>query len=145
MGIKGELFSREQMADGIVIPEKAILRPDASRDEIIEHYAAEGKMPRPFAPFMTGEGGLQPPPSPGELSDKRSSTASWISFSMPHMPRNSFLSAHSNRTSVSSISASVDEGNKRRVRQVFTPVLPDELVISLGERLNGVYLIWSSC
>ena len=36
--------------------------------------------------------------------------------------------------------SSVKLHDKRKIRQTFTPVLPDELVISLGEQLTGTFL-----
>ena len=68
--MKADLFSRDKMSDNIIMPEKVILRPDASRDEIIEHYAAEGKLPRPFAPFMAGGDNLKPPEPAADDSDR---------------------------------------------------------------------------
>ncbi|THG99076.1 hypothetical protein EW026_g3202 [Hermanssonia centrifuga] len=132
LGIKGDTFSREQLSVNIVMPEKAILRVNASRDEIIEHYTAEGTLPRPFAPFMTG-GGTLSVPTAEDKNANRQSTASWISIPGRH----SFIGGSSNRSSVASF-ASTAEGDKRKIRQVFAPVLPDELVISLGENLTVV-------
>ena len=37
-------FSRHQITSQVIMPERAVLRPGASRDEIIEHYAASGKL-----------------------------------------------------------------------------------------------------
>lgn len=116
-----------------------VLPEIASKDAILEHYEAEGKLPRPFAPFMADSEKLAPPPSPTTTESKRSSTASWIS-----LPRNSFLGAKSKRGSVASIASTASSGtatgaaakDKRLIRQTFNPVLPDELVVSLGERFN---------
>ncbi|KAI0073463.1 hypothetical protein K474DRAFT_1562172, partial [Panus rudis PR-1116 ss-1] len=134
-------FSRTQMNPGVVMPSKTILRPNATKEEIIQHHQAEGTLPRPFAPFMSGGGSrdsLLAPPTP--MGDKRGSTASWMSFG-----RNSFLSTNSKRFSVmsaattsSSIRTQGGGGGVRKVRQTFNPVLPDELVISVGERVNIV-------
>lgn len=145
----GTFFSRAQLADGVVMPQKVDLRSNASRDEIIQHYTEEGTLPRPFAPFM-GEGGfkLTPPPPIGGSGDasptsNRSSSASFLSIA-----RNSFLSVpnrSSHRFSVASVATTASAGTVisgahgvRKVRQVFTPVLPDELVISVGERVTIV-------
>lgn len=121
------------MSSDVIMPQKAVLRPDASRDEILNHYTAEGMLPRPFAPFMGG--GL----SGGEPDRKRSSVSSFLSVG-----RNSFLSlgSSSHRFSVASAATSVSSAGaagKRKVRQLFTPVLPDELVLSLGERVTGTF------
>lgn len=113
----------------------------ASKKEILEHYEAEGKLPRPFAPFMTDNEKLAPPSPTEEKKANRSSVASWISI-----PRNSFLSAAPpNRASVASFASSTASGgtssgatkDKRLIRQTFNPVLPDELVVSIGERFAG--------
>lgn len=134
LSVKTDIFSRQQLTPLIVLPDKAILRPNATRDEIIGHYTAEGTLPLPFAPFMGAS-----PISPISPEGKRKSTASWISFN-----RDSFLSPNSPRRSRFSISSmgsnasSIATGSQRKVRQLFNPVLPDELVISLGQQLNIV-------
>ncbi|KAL4252564.1 hypothetical protein ABKN59_004994 [Abortiporus biennis] len=131
LAVKGNLFSRDGLSGNVVLPEKAVLPPDASKEQIIEHYSAEGTLPRPFAPYM-GDNDTLTPPSP--VADKRSSTASWMSFG-----RHSFLSANSSpRFSVASTVSSSNGGGQRKVHQIFNPVLPDELVISLGEHLTIV-------
>ncbi|KAI0806348.1 hypothetical protein BC629DRAFT_1161235 [Irpex lacteus] len=122
------------MSESDIKPEVSVLSANASKTEILEHYEAEGKLPRPFAPFMGT------PPSAltaDHKSDKRASNASWMSFN-----RHSFLSAintGSSRSSVASFASSTASGkDKRTVRQTFNPVLPDELVISVGERMHVV-------
>lgn len=112
------------------MPEKAVLRKDATREEIIEYYSAEGGLPRPFAPFA-----LTPPKSPGAGSNRPSSTGSFLSV-MSGSFRNSGYS--SRRASTASTMSVFDEGHKRKVRQLFNPTLPDELVINLGERVTVV-------
>lgn len=125
------------MTESVVLPEKAVIRAEGinSKQEIIEHYTAEGKLPRPFAPFM-GSADKLSVPSAEEKSANRQSTASWISI-----PRNSFIvpSRRSSMASVAESVLSVSKGgsDKRKIRQIFNPVLPDELVISLGEQLTG--------
>ena len=127
------MFSKQNMSESDVKPEVSVLSANASKSEILEHYEAEGKLPRPFAPFMGT------PPSAltsDHKADKRSSVASWASFN-----RHSFLSvgnAASRRSSVASFaSVSTTSGkDKRTIRQTFNPVLPDELVVSIGERLQ---------
>ena len=139
--MKGQ-FSRTQLDNpNVVLPNK--LRPDASRDEIIQHYTEEGKLPRPFAPFMTGSGSDNKSDGNGNGSGgghaRTGSTSSFLSVA-----RDSFLSmgSSSRRFSVASVmttASSVGSGpvGKRKVRQIFNPVLPDELVISLGEQVTG--------
>ncbi|RDX57478.1 hypothetical protein OH76DRAFT_1493231 [Lentinus brumalis] len=135
------LFSRTQLDSGVVMPERAVLRPGASRDEILQHYTAEGKLPRPFAPFAPPS-----PISPGLAPDgmdmlpsgRPSSTASWFAPIFPlagsrSSRRFSNMSAMSGTSSIGSSGAS-----QKKIRQIFDPVLPDELVISLGETLRLV-------
>jgi len=127
-------FSRENMSESPVTPETSVLSPAASKKEIIDHYESEGKLPRPFAPFMAGSGKLAPPPPVNESGSNRSSTASWKSFD-----RASFFGGISKRSSTASFASSIASSgtkNKRPVRQIFNPVLPDELVVSLGEHLT---------
>ncbi|CAL1716297.1 unnamed protein product [Somion occarium] len=138
IAIGGNLFSRSQLDSGIVMPHKT-LSPNATREEIVQHHKEEGTLPRPFAPFM-GDGSTLAPPSPLEGSN-RSSTASFLSIA-----RNSFLSSNSRRISVASVASTgsggavttAGGGTARKVRQTFNPVLPDELVISVGERVTMV-------
>lgn len=129
------MFTENNMSESDIKPEVSVLSANASKTEILEHYEAEGKLPRPFAPFMGT------PPSAltaDHKSDKRASNASWMSFN-----RHSFLSAintGSSRSSVASFASSTASGkDKRTVRQTFNPVLPDELVISVGERMHGEF------
>ena len=125
------------------MPERAILRPDASRDEILEHYTAAGKLPRPFAPFapqprLSVDTDLAPPTPIADRSPsgRPTSTASWFAPVVP------FAGGHdSRRSSAISVSSSIGSaggGAQKKVRQVFDPVLPDELVVSLGESLTVV-------
>ncbi|KAH9949984.1 hypothetical protein B0H21DRAFT_46296 [Amylocystis lapponica] len=129
------MFSREQVTN-VVMPAKAVLRPDASKEEIIEHFAAEGTLPRPFAPFamsiprlVVWSEELKPP--------RPMSGASFLSALSGGSLRSSVIS--SRRMSTASTASSVlDSSHKRKVRQLFNPALPDELVLSLGERVTVV-------
>ncbi|PIL35717.1 hypothetical protein GSI_02447 [Ganoderma sinense ZZ0214-1] len=126
-------FSRNQLNSNVVMPERAVLRPGASREEILEHYSSQGSLPRPFAPFQARgsadfatEPGLHPPSRPA-------SGASWIPPSLSLGG-----SRDSRRMSAMSMSSSILSGasggaTQKKVRQLFDPVLPDELVVSLGE------------
>ncbi|KAI0671511.1 hypothetical protein C8Q78DRAFT_973396 [Trametes maxima] len=128
----GGTFSRDQMTPGVIMPEKAVLRPGATRDEIIDHYAAEGKLPRPFAPFAP-KLSVDTDVSPGSsrMSGRPESGASWMSPGLLAGSRNS-------RMSVMSTNSSLGSTAQKKVRQTFDPVLPDELVVSLGESLTVV-------
>ncbi|KAI0694591.1 hypothetical protein BC835DRAFT_1274316 [Cytidiella melzeri] len=127
------VFTPHNITESPVMPEVTVLSPNASKAEILEHYEVEGKLPRPFAPFM----GTPPSPlTPDQKKDNRASTASWISWK-----RSSFLSAvtpGSGRSSVASFASNASGKDKRTIRQTFNPVLPDELVVSIGERLHVV-------
>ncbi|CDO74905.1 hypothetical protein BN946_scf184988.g12 [Trametes cinnabarina] len=133
--VKGT-FSRDQLTASVVMPERAVLRPDASRDEIIEHYAAEGKLPRPFAPFAPKRS-MDTEDAVAEAmkrdSGRPSSTSSWLSPGLLAGSRNSRLSVMSTSSSLGS-----NNTTQKKVRQIFDPVLPDELVVVLGESLTIV-------
>jgi len=128
-GIQSHMFSRAHLgAEGVTMPSRVLAKPTAAKQEIVNYHANEGNLPRPFHPFSFAlqAGG----PSP---AGKRGSTASTLTVS-----RDSFLSigSHSNRFSIASTISSSSQSNRRKVQQTFDPVLPDELVISLGERLT---------
>jgi hypothetical protein len=138
--IQGNTFSRSQITSAIVLPDKALTRsPSAIRKEVIDFHRQSGTFPRPFAPgpfsFALGAGS----------SSRRASTLSPNTFDRSSFFRNSFASSTSsaNRFSVistcSSISSGPTVGSPRKVRQLFNPILPDELLIThIGERLTIV-------
>ena len=74
------------------------------------------------------------PPSP---KDSRSSRRSTLLRPLSTASFLSVSSAYSTKSRTSVLSG-LDEGNKRKVRQLFAPTLPDELVLSLGERVTIV-------
>jgi len=105
-------FSRHMIDCTVILPEKALLNP---------------AHPRPFT--------RTPPP----LVPPVGALPNFDSWELPQT-RNSVRSSRSYRFSsmsgVSSISTS--SGTTRKVRQKFEPVLPDELLPLLGERLTVV-------
>jgi len=110
------------------MPSRVLTRPIATKQEIVDYHSNEGNLPRPFAPFSFAlQAGNTPPVG------KRGSTASVLTVS-----RDSFLSvgSHSNRFSIASTISTSSQSGRRKVQQNFDPVLPDELVVSLGERLT---------
>ncbi|OCH94432.1 hypothetical protein OBBRIDRAFT_722957 [Obba rivulosa] len=128
--VQGTTFSRTQLDASVIMPAKVVLRPDATREEIIDHHSGQGNLPRPFAPFSFA---MSAPRQHLEPNGKVSRPASIASFASSF--RSSFLSSRP----VSTISSTSSlEQNKRSVRQTFNPVLPDELVISIGERVAVV-------
>ncbi|CAA7267130.1 unnamed protein product [Cyclocybe aegerita] len=119
-------FSRNNLDASIILPEKALSRPGgaATREEIINYHAQSGALPKPFSFALSGGA-----PSP------RTSM-------LDPGPRASFMSSATSKrfsvmSSVSSVGSSTS-GSLRKVRQVFDPVLPDELLVSLGDQLTVV-------
>ncbi|EIW57399.1 uncharacterized protein TRAVEDRAFT_125848 [Trametes versicolor FP-101664 SS1] len=136
--VQGSTFSRDQLHPGVVMPDKAVLRPDASREEIIEHYSSAGALPRPFAPFaprasMDG-GDAEGAGADFTSSGRPMSTASWLPPGLLAGNRGSRISIMSTNSSIGGASGTT----QKKVRQVFDPVLPDELVIALGQSLTIV-------
>lgn len=125
------------------MPHKNVLPPNATNDEIMQYHLASGTMTRPF--FMSPGAGSVParPPSP-TVAVRPISTVSFVSpvGRSPSPRRASFFSfggGNANRpTSMASTFSNVSTiigGENRKIRQLFAPVLPDELVVSLGERV----------
>lgn len=110
------------------MPSRVLTRPNPTKQEIVDYHANEGKLPRPFAPFSFA---LQAGNTP--TVGKRGSTASVLTVS-----RHSFLSINSrgSRFSIASSISSSSQSGRRKIHQIFDPVLPDELVVSVGERLT---------
>ncbi|EPQ52639.1 hypothetical protein GLOTRDRAFT_140314 [Gloeophyllum trabeum ATCC 11539] len=135
VGIHGETFSRNNLAaKNVVMPAKTI-RPDASRDEILDYYSSSGSMPKPFRPFSFALNAphLTPPSPTHDGASRRSSVGSFLSVA-----RHSIMSVGSNRLSTASSLSFAGDSAQRKVRQTFDPVLPDELVVALGEQLTVV-------
>ncbi|KAJ7284903.1 hypothetical protein C8J57DRAFT_703476 [Mycena rebaudengoi] len=123
-------FSREQLTRSVVLPDKVVARPPrgATNEEILQYHRESGSFPKPFSFALTSGS-----PTPAAPNSPRSS---WI--------RHSGTSSFANhRFSVISSSSSVDptptSGSARKVRQLFSSVLPDELLLTgLGEQLTVV-------
>ncbi|KAK0228847.1 hypothetical protein IW262DRAFT_645398 [Armillaria fumosa] len=138
--IQGSTFSREQLTSSVILPDKVLIsnRPTPVQEtpqDILEFHRQSGNFPRPFSPkpFAFALTAAAPNPRGSVVQLNRSS-----------MIRNSFMSTAStvSRFSVISSSSSVDSspttGTTRKIRQLFNPILPDELVTTLGERLTVV-------
>ncbi|KAJ7034970.1 hypothetical protein C8F04DRAFT_1395056 [Mycena alexandri] len=126
--IQGNTFSREQLTRSIILPSKVVTRPQrgATNEEVLDFHRQSGNFPKPFTFVLSASS-----PIPADGSPR----SSWVRYSG--------MSSISKRFSVISSSSSVDStstaGDPRKVRQLFSPVLPDELLLtSLGERLNVV-------
>lgn len=129
------------MTDSVVLPHQTLTRPDATNDEIMRYHMASGTMTRPFSSAAST---LVHPTSPKDPTSRPVSIVSFQSAAGGGLSprRASFFSFGNPRASVaSSMLSNVSsmfgvEG--RKVRQLFSPVLPDELVISLGEKVTLV-------
>ncbi|KAL1747132.1 hypothetical protein HDZ31DRAFT_32606 [Schizophyllum fasciatum] len=150
-------FSREQLTRSVVLPQGTIQpRPQRqSRQEILDFYRQSGSFPKPFhttAPSSSSAGSrssvfsasrsslaLASPSAPSPSAPARSSMLN------PNAPRHSFVSAQSSAGSRYSVMSGYSSapsaagaslaGHARKVRQLFDPVLPDELVLRLHERV----------
>jgi len=115
----------------LAIPDKALTRPYAPDAKFIKPHAdvASPIGPQPSAPFQfalaRGKNTLSINPGP---KFRPSSIFSFIASSH----RSSVIDVTENRLSVMS-EASLDQGASCKVRQIFDPVLPDELVVTLGD------------
>jgi hypothetical protein len=108
-------FSRRMVDSAVILPEKALLNPAHPR-----------RFTRTSVPLSPSAGAL-PDFNSWELPQTRNSVVSSKSY------RFSSMSALSGLSSISTSS-----GTTRKVRQKFEPVLPDELLTLLGERLTIV-------
>jgi len=115
-------FSRHMIDSTVILPQKALLNPAVPRTAL----------PKPFtrAPASIA------PSAGARLSDMNP----FGQRELPHS-RNSFMSTNS-YSQISFMSGtstiSTTSGTTRKVRQKFEPVLPDELLPLLGERLTVV-------
>ncbi|TCD60604.1 hypothetical protein EIP91_009822 [Steccherinum ochraceum] len=141
LNVKGQ-FSRAQLdKPGVILPSK--LRPDASREEILQAYTEEGTLPRPFAPFMLGGGG-SPTPSDKDSDPQARPNAEYLAAARKSILSVGSMATSSHRFSVASVAttnssiASRGPMGKRKIRQIFSPVLPDELVVSLNQEVTVI-------
>jgi len=126
-------FSRSRIDSSITVPEKAIIRRSEQVDDLAfrQHaeYIPRHLSPKPFSFALAATSSM-----PEQRANSRISQF-----------RNSFLSTTSgqNRFSVSSCGSNSTQGqaigSRRKVRQLFNPVLPDELLTSTpGEQLTVI-------
>ncbi|TFK72945.1 hypothetical protein BDN72DRAFT_894384 [Pluteus cervinus] len=127
-------FSRDQMQmdASIILPDKTLPHPHSGRHEdILEYHRRSGSLPRPFALALAVGGGAPRPRPRGSIlnPDSDSLARSSVVSMSSRGSRFSILSGSSGGSSPTT-------GTSRKVRQLFSPVLPDELLLSrLGEEL----------
>ncbi|KAK0196809.1 hypothetical protein F5146DRAFT_1013017 [Armillaria mellea] len=130
--IQGSTFSREQLTSSVANRPAPV---QETPQDILEFHRQSGNFPRPFSPKPFAFALTAAAPNP---------RGSIVQLNRSSMIRNSFMSTAStvSRFSVISSSSSVDSspttGTTRKIRQLFNPILPDELVTNLGERLTVV-------
>lgn len=128
-------FSRNQIDSMVILPDKVLTRPNPrTREEVMEFHRQSGTFPKPFSPkpFSFALSAVSPP------TPNSPTQGSFLSFGSSSNPgsRNSRHSVYSVMSAYSTVDTT---GTTRKVRQIFTPVLPDELLISrVGEELTLV-------
>jgi hypothetical protein len=133
------------MTSDIILPDKVLPNPKTpTRNEIIRYHRESGNFPRPFAFALSASASSSSQRPSLRSSSPRSSVLN------PNSPtdRSSFkppsrlsVSSSSRFSVVSTISATstATNGHARKVHQLFSPVLPDELLLTrVGERLTLV-------
>ena len=104
-------------------------------------------MTRPFSVTASGRGStLVSPSAPYSAPGRPTSAVSFLSSTArtPSPRRTSFFGIGVDRpasvasSTFSAVSSMLGGVKSRKVRQLFSPVLPDELVISLGEKVTVV-------
>jgi hypothetical protein len=120
----------------ITMPEKATTRQSGQTKRDTFRQQLGTPIPRPFSPkpFAIAMAAASGPPDGPDSSRRPTSLGHRLSLSF-----GSEKSRFSVFSSISNTSQDPTTGIKRKVRQVFTPLLPDELLVSvLGEQLNVI-------
>jgi hypothetical protein len=131
--------------NGVVMPSKAFLPANATRDEIVAYHTETATLPKPFHfALSAASGGMEPAFDPTGSHDRTPSLdrRSWRSslFALGGgLARGSAASPSIRDSVASTMSAASGGGDRRKVRQLFAPVLPDELVLSLGEAITVLH------
>lgn len=121
-------FSRTQMNDSVVLPEKVLHRPPRIHIDTSSDALSSGTLPKPFSFALSA--GPSPAKSPGFLSPISSSGRLSISSRRSHFSVTSTATGFSLETNPTS-------GTIRKFRQMFDPVLPDELLVArAGEQVT---------
>lgn len=127
-------FSRDQIHSTVVLPEKCILQPSASfRGNVLEFHRHSGNFPYLFAP------------RPFSFAHAGADSRSCKHLVYPFARASTAGTEGDNRFSTVSVSpfsssnTTQSPGTSRKVRRLFTPILPDELLLaSIGERLTVI-------
>ncbi|KIK63166.1 hypothetical protein GYMLUDRAFT_41490 [Collybiopsis luxurians FD-317 M1] len=129
--VKGT-FSRDQLTKSVVLPDKVLIRPSASASpaEIIDYHRQSGNFPQPslkHSPFSFALNAAEGASRPFSGANR----GSWVSFLSASGSGPSRFSVISSASSVESTNGTV-----RKIRQLFNPILPDELLVTAGEKLH---------
>lgn len=131
-------FSRNNINSQIILPSKALTKTSpnleqAERDQIIAYHRQSGAFPKPFSFALQTSSSPTPQPNSGteHLSVVRNSYAPSSRTSRFSV----FSAASSFNESLTSTTTGGAGRSIRKVRQAFNPVLPDELLVTVGEQL----------
>lgn len=131
----GNKVSERRTARAMIPPRPFNLsQPPLGKPPLPPARAVSYHLPLSFAPPPTGK-----PPLPSQNQEshfRRTSKSSLAPFTRESVYAES---SSSTRCSTASASSALAQMSKRKVRQTFNPVLPDELVISDGERLTVLH------
>ncbi|KIY44029.1 hypothetical protein FISHEDRAFT_52089 [Fistulina hepatica ATCC 64428] len=135
-------FSRQQLTQSIILPERperVLTKVRDHRQEIIDYHRQSGNFPRPFS-FALSQTGVPRPRRTSASSPARSSMLNPNANRASHSSYSSIAASshYSVISSVSSYTFGSTNGTQKRVRQIFEPVLPDELVVRLDEKVTLV-------
>jgi len=123
-------FSRNQINSSVILPDKVLIRPPRTPEEVVNFHRQSGTFPQPFSakPFSFA------------LSAASSTPSSPTEGSFPSFGSSSHPGSRLSMYSVMSAHSTIDTtGATRKVRRIFDPVLPDELLLSrVGEELTVV-------
>ncbi|KAG6865900.1 hypothetical protein C0991_010733 [Blastosporella zonata] len=117
----------------VTLPDRVLQRPTRvhTPDDVINYHRQSGTFPKPFSFALSAASG--PPSRPGRGDQSRQSAS--LRESIFSVSTGSRFSVHSSN---SSVDTNPTTGTARKVRQIFDPVLPDELLIRAGESLTLV-------
>ncbi|KAG6831795.1 hypothetical protein H0H92_007472 [Tricholoma furcatifolium] len=119
-------FSRLQIDSSVTFPDRVLPHPPRfhTSDEVIAHHRRSGTYPKPFSFALSVS-------TPDQARRSANPRESWFSS---RSSQNRFSVYSSN----SSVYSAPTVGSVRKVRQVYDPVLPDEILIRVGDSLTLV-------